>query len=244
LTGESTNKDLLAHLGFALLTSEYATSLQASDADYAKIQEKWLADLEGFVKEYPSGKDVPEAMLQLGLAQEFAGEDESALGWYNKIVSDFPSSALATKAAGAKTRLDSVGKPIQLVAPTLDGKQFDLKRYRGKLVLVHYWASWCEPCKDDITLLRRLHAEYGRKNFAVVGVNLDDDRNALEQFARDQKLPWPQLYEAGGLESRLATEMGIFTLPVGMILIDATGKVVNRQIHAGELEQELAKRIR
>jgi thiol-disulfide isomerase/thioredoxin len=243
LKGQSTNMELLAHVRFALLTSDYATSFQAPGADQARIQEKWLANLEQFVNEYPNGKDAPEAMLQLGLAQEFAGEEESALNWYNRIVTDFASSPLAKKATGAKTRLDCVGKPMQLSAPTHDGKRFDLGRYRGKTVLIHYWATWCEPCQDDIVALRRLHAEYGRKNFALVGVNLDDDLATLEKFLRAQKLPWLQLHEPGGLESRMATEMGIFTLPV-MILVDTNGQVVNRQIHVGELEQELAKRIR
>ena len=225
------------------MTSEYASSLQAPGADFAKIQETWLASLEAFVEKHPSSKDAPEAMLQLALAQEFAGEEQAANRWYTKIVSDFDSSPLAAKAAGAKRRLESVGKPIPLTGRTVDGKRFDLSRLRGNAVLVHYWATWCEPCKQDLDVLRKLQKTYARKKFALVGINLDTDPAELAKFLRAERLPWTQLYEQGGLDSRLANEMGIFTLPV-MILIDERGRVVNRQIHGSELEGEIEKLVR
>ena len=111
------------------------------------------------------------------------------------------------------------------------------------MVLVHYWATWCEPCKEDLKTLHDLHSKYGRRGFALIGVNLDTNKPDLDGFLRQNRLPWPQIFEGGGLDSRLAVEMGIFNLPT-MILIDPQGNVLSRNLHVSELEAELRKRIR
>jgi hypothetical protein len=95
-----------------------------------------------------------------------------------------------------------------------------------------------------MALLKQLQAKYAQQGFAIVGINLDADRSAAVAFIRANPLPWPQVYEAGGVEaSRLAQEMGIMTLPT-MLLIDNEGKVLNRNVHAGELDEDLGKRLR
>jgi hypothetical protein len=89
-----------------------------------------------------------------------------------------------------------------------------------------------------------LQAKYGKDGFVPVGVNLDNTPAEVTAYLRANKsLPWAQVYEPGGLDGRLATELGILTLPT-MILIDRDGKVVNRNIHAGELDTELKKLLR
>jgi len=239
----SRNKELLAHVTFSHMSAEYAEQLQQEDADFGKIQDTWLVQLESFLKKYPNSNDSPEAMLQLALAKEFAGEEKDANRWYSTIVSDFPDSPLARKAAGAKRRLECVGKSIALSGRTVAGKPFELAKLKGNVVLLHYWATWCEPCKRDMAILQSLQKKYARKNLKVVGVNVDAQSDELVQFFRKQKPEWTHLYEEGGLDSRLASEMGIFTLPV-MLLIDKNGKVVDRQIHGAQLEQEIEKLVR
>ncbi len=235
--------ELAAYVKFRYLSAEYGNSLQKPEADFAKIQEKWQADLLQFVKDYARSEDTPEAMLQLAIGEEFAGKNREAIEWYGRIVSSFADSPQAKKAAGAKRRLESVGNTIGLTGATLDGKSFSLSAYRGRTVLIHYWASWCEPCKQDMIILKQMQAKFAAQGFTLIGVNLDSERTAAVEFLRTQPLPWPQLYEPGGLDSRLATEMGILTLPT-MILVDKDTKVRNRNIHAGELDEELSKLLR
>lgn len=232
--------DLVAYVQFRHLSAQYGQSLQDPDADFAKIQETWLANLQQFVEEYPRSDDAAEAMLQLAIAQEFAGEDERAVAWYGRIVEDFSSSGLAAKAAGAKRRLESVGKPVSLQGTTTEGRKVSLSSYRGRIVVIHYWATWCEPCKQDMQVLKQLQTKYADQSLALLGVNLDTDEQALASYLRDNRLPWPQLREAEGLDGRLANELGIVTLPT-MLLIDAEGNVVNRNIHASELDAEIGK---
>ncbi len=235
--------DFIAYVEFRHLLAQYGEEIAAPDADPAKVQARWIERLEGFVKAYPDVADAADAMLQLAIAQEFANKTDDALKWYAKIVENFSSTEVAKKAAGAKLRLESVGRSIPLKGKTLDGRSVDLATLKGYTVLVHYWATWCEPCKQEMTKLKDLQAKYARQNFAVIGVNLDNERAVAVEFVNTNRITWPQLHETGGLEGRLATELGIFTLP-SMLLIDNAGRVINRNIHAAELDAELAKLFR
>jgi thiol-disulfide isomerase/thioredoxin len=127
-----------------------------------------------------------------------------------------------------------------LAGTGLSGQRFDLAGYRGRVTVVQYWATWCEPCKRDMATLGDLLKKYSRAGLAVVGVNLDANREDAAAYVKSKKLPWVNLYEDGGLNSRYAQEMGIFTLPA-MLLIDKQGRVANRSLHISQLENELKK---
>ncbi|MEX0936934.1 MAG: redoxin family protein [Pirellulales bacterium] len=240
LAKNASEKDLAAYVKFRRLSAEYGASLQDPKADYVKVQSKWIEDLEAFVEGNPQIQETAEAMLQLAIAEEFAGQDDKATKWYTRIVSQFPKSTPAEKAAGAARRLNCVGEPMTLRGTDLRGSAIDLAQYKGHVVLIQYWATWCEPCKADMSVLKDLKSKYAKSRFEVIGVSLDNSRAEVVQFANSARLPWPQIYEEGGLESRLANELGILTLPT-MILVDGKGNVVNRGIHITELEGELKK---
>ncbi|MBL9123953.1 MAG: TlpA family protein disulfide reductase, partial [Planctomycetaceae bacterium] len=159
------------------------------------------------------------------------------------LATDFPQAPSAPKAKGAKVRLTSVGKPIVLKGQGVDGKPVELAKYKGKVVLIHYWATWCEPCKADMAQLKELKAKYTKPGFELIGVNLDSNAKDVGEYLKQNRLPWAQIYEPGGLDSRLANELGILTLPT-MILVDEKGNVVDRNIHVTQLDSELKKRLK
>lgn len=237
---------LKGYVTFRIISAEYNVALQQPGAQFEKIQAKWIEDLEGFVKDFPSEPDsTPEALLQLGMNGEYGGDDNTATKWYKKLARDFAESTSAKKAHGAIARLESVGKPLPLKGRGMDGKPVDLsaKEYKGRLVLIHYWATWCAPCVTEMAELKELQAKFGGKGFALIGVNLDSRGEDAAAFVKNKKLSWAQIFEPGGLDSRPANELGILSVPT-MILVDQTGKVVNRNIHVTELERELAARLR
>lgn len=236
--------ELAAYVQFRTLTANYGKNLQnMGPNDWEKVQAAWLESLKQFVADFPAANDTPEALLQLGIAEEFAGNDEGAVAWYDKIVQGFPEAPAAKKAHGAKARLTCVGRALPLRGQTIQGQQIDLSRLRGKIVLLHYWASTSDPSTADLAQLKELFAKYGKSGFALVGVSLDQNQQDLVEYLTDNPLPWPQIFEPGGLESRPATELGILTLPT-MLLIDEQGQVVSRNIHVSELETELKKRLK
>jgi thiol-disulfide isomerase/thioredoxin len=237
-TAVAADESLAGFVVFRLAQARYAANMQQPGVDVDKVQAAWLEELQAFVAKYPTSPDAAEAMLQMGIADEFSGKEREALDRYAAIIKNFPDSVPARKARGAARRLESVGKPLSLAGVALDGKQVSLESLRGTPVLVHYWATWCEPCKVDIAQIRELTAKYGPKKFAVVGIALDSDKQQLEKFLKTKPIAWPQLHEAGGLDGRLAEELGVLTLPT-MILLDAEGKVVDRNVVITELEKKI-----
>jgi thiol-disulfide isomerase/thioredoxin len=177
-------------------------------------------------------------MLQMAIADEFSSREDKALERYEAIVKGFPDSASARKARGAARRLQLEGKPLALSGTAVDGKSVAVERLQGAPVLVHYWATWCEPCKVDIAKIRELYSKYGPQKFRVVGITLDSDKDELSAYLAGKPMPWPQLHESGGLDGRLAEELGVLTLPT-MLLLDADGKVVDRNLVITDLERKL-----
>ncbi len=105
-------------------------------------------------------------------------------------------------------------------------------------IVVHYWASWCEPCKNDMEVLRRTLAK-SPKGFQVVGVNLDTDATVATKSLKPGAAPWPHIHQKEGFDSKLAVGLGVLSVPV-TILIDAKGRVVQCSSHfSNEMEAAL-----
>jgi thiol-disulfide isomerase/thioredoxin len=229
---------LAAFTAFRLAQARYSADMQQPNADGEKLQNQWFESLKTFVESYPEAPEAAEAMLQLAFRDEFEGREKESIDRYQQIVSGFADTPQARKAAGAVRRLESVGKPLAMAGTSLDGRKFSVEALRGVPVLIHYWSTDCEPCKVDLAQIRELQAKYGPKKFGVVGVALDGDKAKLAKFLQAKPLPWPQLHEPGGLDSRLAEEYGVLALPT-MMLVDAKGAVVDRNVSITELERKL-----
>jgi hypothetical protein len=85
-----------------------------------------------------------------------------------------------------------------------------------------------------------LYAKYGGDKFEVIGVPLDSSKDEVVNYIKEQKLPWKEIFEPGGFDSRLAVEMGVISLPL-MVLVDDKGNAVNANVMTAELEAELKK---
>lgn len=236
---------LQSYIAFQIVSADYALRLgSAKPEEFPKVQEWYLESLNAVVDRYPKSPEAALAMMQLALSKEFEDKEKEALEWYRKVAERFPNQEAGEKAAGAIHRLESVGQQLELGGTTLDGKSLSLSQLRGRPIVVHYWATWCEPCKQDLKLLRQLQARYQKAGLQLVGVNVDGRKADALAFVKANSLPWPQLFAEGGLESSpLAKQLGIQTLPT-MLLIDKTGKVVRHNVQAAQLDaalEELAK---
>lgn len=245
LAKDPATEELATYVEFRYLTADYGAKLAEGKIPFAQVQAEWLKSLEKFVTDHPKSADTAEAMLQLAIAQEFAGQELDAKKWYSQIRDNFPESTSAKKAAGAVVRLDSIGKPMRLKGANSSsgGKPIDIGAYAGKVVLIQYWATWCEPAKVDLAQLKELLSLYGKDGFTIIGVSFDAKAEELNDYLKKNRLPWPQIYEPGGLDGRLANEMGILTLPT-MILVGKDGRVVNRNVHITELEREVGNLLK
>jgi len=208
----------IPYVAYRIIGADYNQSLSAPDANFEAIQKAHLAKLEAYIKEFPRSSDAADAMIQLGVNSEVAGDPKSAAKWYEQIAKDFASTLQGQKAVGALARLSMVGRPVLFEGTTLEGKSLKLSSLKRPVIL-HYWASYCAPCKADMQRLQRLRARYGSKGLAVVGINVDNDKRQAIDFLKENKdFAWDHLYEPGGMDSQLAINLGVLSLPVTVIL--------------------------
>jgi thiol-disulfide isomerase/thioredoxin len=227
LRESSPKSAMIPYVEYRRLLADYTTRHQNADnAKQQAIQKSWREDLEKYAREFPAAEDTPEALLQLAIANEFVGQMPEAKRWYGDLAEHHPQSKPGRRAAGALRRLDLKGKSLDLTGPTLDGGTINAHDYRGKVLLVAYWSTWCTSCTQDIPVLKSLYDQYRDKGFEIVGVNLDVAPAAVSPYLKEHKVPWPQIYQPGGTESEPATAFGIIVPPI-MILADRQGRVMN-----------------
>ncbi len=236
---EQPGSALAGYVTFRELWAEFAPRLQ-NRKGFSKVQEQWLAKLREYVQAYPTGEDTPDALVQLGMGCEFNDHAGEAKKYYQLLVKNFAEHPLAAKGRGAVRRLELEGKTMELSGPTLAGGSYDLARLRGKVVIVYYWASYCEQCPGDFAKLKLLLANQGSRGVELVCVNVDDKREDALQFLKDASIPANHLYQPGGLASPLAVQYGIMGLP-NLFLIGKDNKVVSRTVQINDLEDEVKK---
>ncbi len=223
-------KSEVPYVAYRTLTSEYNLAMLEKDVNYETVQKAHLEKLELFVNQYPESMDSAEAMIQLGLNSELTNDLKAAEKWYGLVKSRFAKTQQGEQASGAILRLQLKGQPIVFEGTTLKNEKFSTSNLK-RPVIVHYWASWCVPCKADMQELKKLQTKYAKAGLTIVGVNADNDAaSAIEYLKENKQIDWVQLHEKGGLQSRLAVGLGVFSLPV-TIIMDSKGVVVEASSH-------------
>ncbi len=144
-----------------------------------------------------------------------------------------------------RSRFEILNKPLNL-SQLVDtaGKPVDLNRYKGKVVLVDFWATWCGPCLQEIPNIEEAFAAYNKDGFEVIGVNLDEDRPALDQFLASKKLLWSTYVsskpDAVGFDTPLAREIGISAIPF-IAIIGKDGNVAGIHIRGRKIQDKIVE---
>jgi len=117
--------------------------------------------------------------------------------------------------------------------------------YQGKVVLIDFWATWCGPCRQELPNVISLYKQYHGQGFDVIGISLDEDRNALTTFTRQMGMDWPQYFDGKGWNNQLSTKYGVDSIPM-TYLLNRQGVIIGKRLRGAGLatavEQALAEK--
>ncbi len=198
------------------------------------------------------GMPTLQLLAQAAQYMEFAGHYKEA-GQLNDLMDvSFGSSkekrlqSLMKEAIGsAKKRLALIGKPLPISGEKVSGGELKWSDYEGKVVLIDFWASWCQPCLEEMPNIKANYDKYKSKGFEVIGYNLDKDPKALAAFFENQKLPWPSVLgkdakKRGFGIDEFANSLGIDGIPF-VVLIGRDGNVADIHVRGPKLGENLEK---
>ncbi|MHA4808574.1 redoxin domain-containing protein [Flavitalea flava] len=124
--------------------------------------------------------------------------------------------------------------------PNTKGTPVSLASFRGKYVLVDFWASWCGPCRHENPVVVKVFKEYHKKGFTILGVSLDDNKEKWEEAIKKDGLDWTQVSELQGWQSNVAGLYGVKGIPMNFLL-DKNGKVIAKGLRGKDLDQKLGE---
>jgi peroxiredoxin len=146
--------------------------------------------------------------------------------------------------SGNTSNYDNTAPDFSL--PNLNNELVSLSDFKGKVVLIDFWASWCRPCRSANKKLVRLYDKYKSKNFEIIGVSLDginSQNNASKDWIEainEDKISWPNVSELKGWGTYLIDLYNVRSIPHA-VLIDKNGKIIAEKISIKTLEKELEK---
>jgi len=214
----------------------------------AEQKAAFAADFHKFITATPLDQSKLQLAMNVGEMLEQLGDTQTAVSVYQSLIGVLPKTEQAqefvSRMEAIVRRLDLPGKFMDIQGTTLAGKAFDWNSYRGKVVLIDFWATWCGPCIKELPNVIENYRKYHDQGFEVVGISLDEDKRLVEEFQAERKIPWVTLLEKNpdlrGWNNPLVEKYGISGIPAA-ILVDKEGKVVSLAAHGEELEEQLIK---
>lgn len=209
-----------------------------------------------FIRWVSAGKDADAQTKVLDDTATLAKADPSAEEYVGVLtqMSSMPAATPEVSAHAKKLLADLEGnrppknlenKPLTIKGTTVDGKPFSSDDWKGKVVLVDFWATWCKPCIVELPRVKKAYADFHDKGFEILGVSNDYSADDLKAYvAKDTAMPWPQLFDPKAAEGQqwnpITTGFGIDGIPT-MFLIDKKGVV--RSVSARENFEELIPKL-
>ena len=135
-----------------------------------------------------------------------------------------------------KTGLKVGQFPPDFEAESLDGQTIKLSDYKGKVVLLDFWATWCPPCVHEMPSVVAAYNKYNSQGFEIIGISLDTNKEKLRNFINDNDVKWIQIFDRGSGDDSIASVYKINAIPTP-ILLDKEGKIFDKNARGSRLEQ-------
>ena len=189
------------------------------------------------------GFPIVEPMVDLYIQ---TGQREKGLSFIYRIGGMFEESTeMGDFVYRMATRLKrpQVGETMDISFEDMEGRQINLADYRGKVVLVSFWATWSPPAVSELPYHIEMYRQHRAKGFEIIGISLDENRAELEQLIRTQRITWPQKFSGKGFNDKLADANHINSIPA-TFLIGRDGTILNTDLRGAKLIQTLEKLLK
>jgi len=240
------------------LRQKIITKLQTgkkAESDFADE----LKEFDSILAEHSTEKsdDVANVLfMKASLYLELFDNDEKATEIFKDLKAKFPDSGPGKRVDGVLASIEqgkeakkiqrslTVGVQFPEFGPKmdLDGKPLSVSNYKGKIVMIDFWATWCPPCRGEIPYVVKTYQKYHAKGFEVIGISLDQDKAALTKFIKEQQMPWPQYFDGKGGQNEVSAKYGVTSIPTSYLL-DREGKIIASELRGEELEAAVAKAV-
>lgn len=178
------------------------------------------------------------------LYSQVLGDDAKSDALLKQITNDFSETPLAARIEEAQAEIakikairDSlaVGTPFPAFdVKDMNGKPLSLASYRGKIVLIDFWATWCMPCCMEVPNVIAAYQKYHPQGFDVIGISLDVDKQKLLDFTAQNGMTWPQYFDGERFNNKLAVRYGIQEIPT-TFLLDTHGRIIAENLRGEDL---------
>jgi peroxiredoxin len=187
-----------------------------------------------------SSRSFPQADFEKSLTEVVAKFPEHKELKNVKVTYEMQKAQMSSQQKKQETGL-WVGKPApELALPSLEGKVVSIASFRGKYVLVDFWASWCAPCRQENPNVVKAFNRFKNKNFTILGVSLDKDKAPWVEAVKNDQLGWTHISDLKYWNSKAVETYGFEGIPYN-VLIDPQGTVIAENLRGFDLEKKLAE---
>jgi thiol-disulfide isomerase/thioredoxin len=162
----------------------------------------------------------------------------SKYGHINRRLTQFVQGNL--EGLESERKLAIGGEPVAFSVKSTDGRTLSPSAYKGKVLLIDFWATWCGPCIAEMPHVKQVYKKYHPKGFEIVGISLDQSRDKLNQYVLANEIEWPQYFDGKWWNNDVAVRYGIKSIPT-TILVDRTGKIRYKSLRGKQLENAVVQ---